>query len=446
MSVWERAWGALARLYDKGRVRALLFAGLLLLIGATMLLLNLHTPLQMDDYDYRISWATGESVHGLADVIASQAAHYRLWGGRSVVHAIAQLFLQADKRVFDVFNTLAYLALLLEIYALCKRPGRRFCFSLLLAAHAALFFLVPFFGTAFLWLTGACNYLWGTALALLPLLLLRRGRAWPPLAFLCGLIAGWTNENTAPAVLALVALRVFADARKGEKPRAWRLALLAGQATGIALMLLAPGNFARASGYAAEGSPAAELLARLLRAAAYGVVYLGLLAVAALLLSGLLREADFDARRARALWLFAGAAIASAAMIASPVLSDRSYTGAFALALAGALTLLSDFEASATSMAPARMAALPLAVCLMLYGGYGALRDVTAHEDAWNAQLARAEAAIISGEDEATLSSVPSHSRFTMDIALSDDPALWPNAALSRALGIAVRGEGAIAP
>jgi len=40
------------------------------------------------------------------------------------------------------------------------------CWSILLAAHAFLFTCVPFFGTVFLWLDGACNYLWGTALAL----------------------------------------------------------------------------------------------------------------------------------------------------------------------------------------------------------------------------------------------------------------------------------------
>ncbi len=46
--------------------------------------------------------------------------------------------------------------------------------TVLLVIQAALFTLVPFFGTVFLWLDGACNYLWGTALALLPLLIIPR--------------------------------------------------------------------------------------------------------------------------------------------------------------------------------------------------------------------------------------------------------------------------------
>ena len=155
----DGARGGLERLEAREGVRRAVFLLLLALIGCVMLLLNAHTPLMMDDYDYSFSWSTGERVSGLADVIASQAAHYRLWGGRSVVHALAQLFLSMDKRVFDVANTLVYLLLLLELYALSRPAGRRWCWPLLLVAHGALFAGVPFFGTVFLWLTGACNYL-----------------------------------------------------------------------------------------------------------------------------------------------------------------------------------------------------------------------------------------------------------------------------------------------
>ena len=434
---------ALSRLEADVRFRAVAFVSLLALIGATMFLLNAHTPLLMDDYDYRISWSTGQPVSGLADVIASQAAHYRLWGGRSVVHAIAQLFLQGDKAFFNVANAAAYLLLLLEIYALAKPRGRRFCWTLLLAGHAALFCWVPFFGTVFLWLTGACNYLWGTALALLPLLLLRYARggaALVPLAALVGLIAGWTNENTACAVFALVALALLAARLRGERVRAWQGVMLFAQGIGIALMLLAPGNFARASAYEAASLPL-ELLRRAAMAAAYGAVYLGALAICALLLAGLLRALGVRGRWSRAVWLWLGAAVATAAMIASPVLSDRTFTGPFVLALAAGLTLLGDAEEQARSFDAAKLAALPLALILLAYGGYGALRDVTAHESAWLAQSARIEAAAQAGEAEVSALGVPSHSRFTTDIALSREPEDWPNANLSRAFGVRVRGE-----
>ena len=135
----------LARLEKQTAVRALIFAGLLALIAATMFALNAHTPLQMDDYDYSISWATGKPVSGLADVIASQAAHYRLWGGRSVVHALAQMFLYMGKGVFNIANTVMYLLLLLEIYALAKPKGKRFCWTLLFGGACFFVFRRVFF-------------------------------------------------------------------------------------------------------------------------------------------------------------------------------------------------------------------------------------------------------------------------------------------------------------
>lgn len=97
---------------------------LLMLIAGTMLLLNAHTPLQMDDYDYAFSWSTGKPLSGVADVLASQAAHYRLWGGRSVVHTLTQLFLYAGKGAFNVANTAMYVLLVLELYALVRPKGQ----------------------------------------------------------------------------------------------------------------------------------------------------------------------------------------------------------------------------------------------------------------------------------------------------------------------------------
>ena len=130
-----------ARLEEKMVFRACVFAALLMLIAGTMFLLNAHTPLQMDDYDYAFSWSTGKPLSGVADVLASQAAHYRLWGGRSVVHTLTQLFLYAGKGAFNVANTAIYVLLVLELYALVRPKGRRFCWPVLRSSR----FSEPFF-------------------------------------------------------------------------------------------------------------------------------------------------------------------------------------------------------------------------------------------------------------------------------------------------------------
>ena len=116
----NRARDFLAGMEEKTTFRACVFAAILVLMAATMFLLNAHTPLQMDDYDYSFSWSTGKPLAGVADVLASQAAHYRLWGGRSVVHTLTQLFLYWGKGVFNIANTAAYMLLVLELYTLAK--------------------------------------------------------------------------------------------------------------------------------------------------------------------------------------------------------------------------------------------------------------------------------------------------------------------------------------
>lgn len=435
----------LAQLEKQTAVRALIFAGLLVLIAATMFALNAHTPLQMDDYDYSISWATGKPVSGLADVIASQAAHYRLWGGRSVVHALTQMFLYMGKGVFNIANTVMYLLLLLEIYALAKPREKRFCWTLLLAEHTFLFFRVSFFGTVFLWLDGACNYLWGTALALLPLLIIPRllekesvalGVIGVPLCFL----SGWTNENAACGVLAAVFLLLADSAyrRKRTPVSAWLC--LAAQAAGAAMMILAPGNFARASAYAYD-SMAWEIMKRLFRITLYTGVYAGAGLLAVPIVHGMGRALHVPMRNRRAALLLLTALLSAYAMVASPELSDRSYTCVIALTLCALATLIGDMEAHVRALDAARLCALPLALFLLVYGGYQAVREVGAHEAAWEAQTQKIEAAVQSGADEVKIASVESRSRFTMNIALEKDAESWPNSTLSKWFGVRVCGE-----
>ena len=433
---------------SRGRV---LFLCCLVLSFALMLALNAQTPLMMDDYDYSFSWSTGERLNGVWDVLASQAAHYRLWGGRSVVHTLAQLFLLLGKPVFNVANAAMYILLLLEVLALAGYgPGKADSLRLLLA-HGVMMAGVPFFGTVFLWLDGACNYLWGTALALLPLLIAASERsggffdggwargAWAlPIAFL----AGWTNENTACGVLALCALLLAADWRRGRCVRAWRLAAWAAQLLGVLALLLAPGNFARA----AQGSGGGPLHELLYRAAVVTLclarsAWLPALVGAALLLAG--RKNACKSAQGRAAFVRAGAlalcALLSAyALAASPQISDRAFTGVLTLMLAAALSLPQPGAAGRRGAVAAALAGLAI-----LLTGAQALRDVCAHEAAWNAQLARIDEAISAGKKEAVLDGVPSSSRFAMGISLAEEPEQWPNSTLSRYFGVAICGSQA---
>lgn len=435
---------------EKRRCAATLLVPLLI-IFAGMLLLNRHTPLMMDDYDYSFSWHTGERLAGVGDIVASQAAHYRLWGGRSVTHFLAQLFLYLGKPVFDVANAAMYVGLLLVIHALA-RPKGRVCPLLIVAAHALLMTLVPFFGVVFLWLDGACNYLWGTVLALLPLLIARSEReggffdtdgARGLLALPICLIAGWTNENTACGVLAVTLLLLVWDGLSHRRVRLWRVAALAAQAVGVTLLLLAPGNFARPAGADARGL-LAELAYRFAVVSYCLLRYAGVPAALLGLTLWIARRRRVPARGAWLGVLCAGAFLGAYALVGSPQISDRSFTAVVVLALAALLLAAADVLGPWLNARPraARGAAAALLLAVVLLTA-GALGDVRAHETAWLAQVSRIEAAAAAGEKQVTVRSVPSASRFTMSVTLAQDEAAWPNSTLSRYYGIAVCGEPA---
>ena len=433
----------------QGRRRAAFFAALLFLF-AGMWWLNAHTPLMMDDYDYSFSWATGEPLAGLVDVLASQAAHYRLWGGRSVVHAIAQLFLYVGKGAFNAANAAVYVLLIVELLALSRGRGEGMRAWAALAVHILLMALTPFFGTVFLWLDGACNYLWGTALGLLPLLIAKsddeggffaRGGAWRAAlgAALC-FIAGWTNENTACGVFAALLLAMIAERWRGGRIAGRRIVWLLAQGLGIAVMLLAPGNFARAA-----GEPGRGLLTEM--AYRFAVVtycmarYCGIPIACALALTRMLQKRGAALRLGRTALLLGAALLSGYALLASPVISDRSFTGCLALCLSAAVGQLRSVLRTYAWRPRLRAACVAAGFALCVGATAYAAGRVMAHEAAWHVQLDRIEAAKAAGAQRVSICSVPAQSRFAMDITVEKDPAQWPNSTLSRAFGIEIAGE-----
>jgi len=437
--------GLLSRLEGSERFRAAVFFVLMLCIGVSMYLLNVHTPVMLDDFDYAISWSTGEVLSGIADVIASQVVHYNTWGGR-LVQTFSQLFMYWGDAVFNVVNTIVYLLLLLEIYAIA-RPKRRFCWTLILLEHLVLVHMLPFFGTVFLWMCGSCNYLFGTVLSLIPVLVLQhvrhggalsRGGAGAAACFLLGVLGGWTNENMTCGVIALVFVSLAIDWLEGRGVKGRLAAMWAGQCIGALILLLAPGNFARASAYAYD-SMLVELIRRGVMVTAYGASYLGALLCAVLLLASGIKE--MSARRGYAALLVFGAVMGAYALMGSPELSDRSFTGPFVLMLSAAMVLIADLEAHVRRMDAAKVVAFPLMMIVLAYTSYHALNDVKDFERQWKGQTAVVEAAVAAGDTQVTVESIDSHSRFTMDVHFAENAQTWPNTSMSRIYGIDIIGR-----
>ncbi|MBQ4264248.1 MAG: hypothetical protein IJB85_01890 [Clostridia bacterium] len=430
----------------ESRVNRNVFIGLAALIFMLMLAMNAYTPLTMDDYDYSFSWSTGERLSGLADIFRSQQAHYMIWGGRSVTHFLAQLFLYLGKPVFNVANALMYVLLLLEIYALAKPRGSAWDWRILLIAHLLLFFAVEFFGVVFLWLDGACNYLWGTALALVPLLIARSerecgffdsGAARGAMAVIPCFLAGWTNENTGCGILGICVLLILWDLFRRRRVRLWRVTAVFAQALGVALMLLAPGNFARAAVEVSRGFMM-EMIYRMAVTVYCTLRYAGI-PVALGLVSLVVACRKRAALRVEWLCILIGSAVLSAgALIGSPQISDRSFTGVIVLLIAALLSVMKDIMPQIDGRS-LRVGAIFLLAAVL--GAVPAVIAVSRHNTAWVVQEAMIRQAAQDGLQEVCISSVPSDPRYAMPIELQQDADTWPNSTMSKYFGIRILGK-----
>lgn len=266
--IFERALPLIRRAYNKAdskievvsvdKKKKLLLWGLIVLVCfSALLLLNVLTPLISDDFAYLFIYGEDVRITSLRDIVQSQINHYYMWGGRSVVHFIDQVLLLLPARITDILNSLVFLGYIFLIYYHIKgKEGKKGSVSLFILINLSIWFLQPVFGDTILWITGAANYLWGTFLILLFLLpyrfykgeglKLRYNVCASIVLFLFGIIAGWTNENTAGAMILIAILFLFYYRSHLWEIPIWALSGIVGAIIGYALMIMAPGNLVRA--------------------------------------------------------------------------------------------------------------------------------------------------------------------------------------------------------
>ena len=233
-----------------------------------MYLCNVMMPLSVgDDYVCSYIWdgSSGWNIYlplpenarliqSFSDLFQSLHSLYFTWTGRIVAHTLAQFFLWQGKTVFNFFNTIVFVLLLLEICWIANQG--KITWKIEGSFFRWVFFSVWTFGLAFggvvFWLVGSCNYLW-TNVVLLGFLVKyiqqyfaedrgknRRSKAiW---MFLAGWCAGWTNENT--VCFWLLLLFIYAMKRHSIW-KIWQWSGLAGFCLGYMLLIAAPGNYVR---------------------------------------------------------------------------------------------------------------------------------------------------------------------------------------------------------
>lgn len=230
------------KISEKNTIKIILF-----LIFISMILLNFLTPLIADDYSYALNNHNAR-LTGIGDIYHYQLWHYFNWGGRTIAHSLAQLFLMGPKWLFNIFNSICYTIMIYLLYLFGRGKNKKEKPYLLIMLHLLIYYLVPVFGQNCIWLIGSCNYLWTMTFMLLFIYqyTFRSDENNTILRiiifFLFGIIVGWTNENTAVGLIIIVILLIVLN-----KPKKWKISGLLGAITGFAFMILAPGNRVRSS-------------------------------------------------------------------------------------------------------------------------------------------------------------------------------------------------------
>ena len=235
-------------------------------IFAVMLALNVLYPTMSDDYQFRFVWR-GEygsiynldadyplrRVDNVDDIIESLYSMYFTWGGRMLTWGLVYFFVQVPHIIFDLLNALVFMLFLslLAMLGTAVFSWRQLDYRWLGATFLLLWGASSMFANVYLWLCGSCVYLWVATVQLGFLFFyvrnfIRDSNTTPPIIFVMGVIAGWSNENTGFVVI-LIAMTFTYFARRKSKVCAWQFWGICGAILGYTVLMASPGNFAKLS-------------------------------------------------------------------------------------------------------------------------------------------------------------------------------------------------------
>lgn len=375
-----------------------LFTVILFVFFGSILFLNIKTPLIGDDFVYSFIYQTEHRLTSISDVFYSQCLHYYKWGGRSVVHFITQSLLLTDNAlVIDIINSVGFIGFILAMHYHITGSLKN-NISILIISFSLTWFLQPVFAETALWITGSSNYLWGTLLILLFLLPYRLYKSKKLSLFksitaslfmlIGGVIAGWTNENTAAAMIVMIICFIIYYKLNKEATPIWMYAGLLGAIIGYILMIVAPGNFVRAEGTSI--SPFL-ILYRFLTYSQRFINYLGLLNLGIALLMIMyinIKPSNRKATLSYILIYFIGLFISIYIMIASPGFPARAWFGTITLNIIAFGILYNKITSNPSSIIK-QMKYCFLFFCLISFSAsyYDAYKDVTAISDIWEERI-----------------------------------------------------------
>ncbi|MCR5770131.1 MAG: DUF6056 family protein [Butyrivibrio sp.] len=251
----------------------------------TVLFFMIMTPLLGDDFNY---YAIARNANSFWELFVQEYEQYMGWTGRSVAHIVLRTVFYFDAvMLFNFISAGVFVLLSLCIYAHIDRK-RKYDIRLYLLIVLMIWIFGVSFAETILLKYASCNYLITTGIIFGFLTLYRhwlKAKSKGGLLrcigmFLFGVVAGWCSENTSGGAILLLLIyfviifynkkynvgqtdNTLSVAMYGNKIMPWMITGFIGMIIGFAFMILAPGNYVRASFTEEEHSGIVGMLARI---------------------------------------------------------------------------------------------------------------------------------------------------------------------------------------
>ena len=267
------------------KARVKLWHVMLFVFIAIFFVRNLLLPMVSDDIPYAFVWdgenhgnlldgvGPRERITSFGDIVRSQYSHYMTWGGRVIGIGLTQLFAWEGKHLFNILNTLVFIALALLVFQIGTGKKLRemngvYMFWILFT----FWFLLPEPFLTTLWMCGSCVFLWTAVIGLLFMLpyakaywnedfihssLTKKTSFIILHSVLLGLCAGWSVETSASVIAFVIFfaliwfLRPFGSKRpkverlRERRLKAWMVVGFVFLCVGMFMLVLAPGEMVR---------------------------------------------------------------------------------------------------------------------------------------------------------------------------------------------------------
>ncbi|EFN9262392.1 hypothetical protein FSI63_002845 [Escherichia coli] len=236
------------------------------IIYALIAYISYYTPMHSDDFPY--------SVIGLEP--SRHFNHYMTWSGRVVADYVSTLILITNNHLaialINSFGSALLIYNIASLPALVDKSFNKYKTALLSLVVFVIYWVGnPNLGQVMFWVVGSANYMWTTLCIVFMIRTLLRFKEFKTdttinscYLFMIAVIAGCTNENTSVTAVAMVfAILIWYRFNDGCFHKGV-LAAFAGVLTGALVMILAPGNFARASGHSLDAWRESSLVSKVL--------------------------------------------------------------------------------------------------------------------------------------------------------------------------------------